>query len=325
MKVLVVGGAGYLGCVLVPFLLKKNFKVNILDLFLYGDNLSPHANLKKIKGDVRNIDIVKQSLQDCEIVIHLACISNDPSFELNPKLGKSINLDSFRPFVEMSKKLNIKKFIYASSSSVYGLKNTKNVDEDSLLEPLTDYSKFKAECEKILNEYKSKDFCVTSVRSATICGFSKRQRFDLIVNIFVNQAFNTKKIKIFGGDQLRPNIHICDISDFYVLLATLKNNEMINGQAFNVGYENYSISKIADLVQNEFDNSLDISSIATNDNRSYHISSKKVFDILGFRAIRDISQAIKDLKIALENKQLHNSMNNEMYFNIQRMRSLNLK
>ena len=157
-KIFITGGAGYVGSVLTPYLLNKGFQITVFDLFIYGDTLPNHPQLKIIKGDLRDKKLLEEVMQGNEIVIHLACISNDPSFELNPILGKQINLDSFEPLVQIAKKNKIKRFIYASSSSVYGIKKEKNVTEDMLLEPLTDYSKFKAMCEKILLKYKSEDF-----------------------------------------------------------------------------------------------------------------------------------------------------------------------
>ena len=195
-NIFITGGGGYVGVPLVDHLLKKGFKVTVLDLFLYGENvLSEHKNLTKIKGDIRDVNILKKYLKNQEIVIHLACISNDPSFELNPTLGKSINLDAFEPLVKISRENNVRKFIYASSSSVYGIKEEKNVVEDMKLVPLTDYSKFKAKCEKILFKYKSDNFITTVVRPATVCGFSKRQRLDLVVNILSNLAYHKKKLQ----------------------------------------------------------------------------------------------------------------------------------
>ena len=157
-RILITGGAGYVGAVLVPYLLEKNYEVTVIDLMIYGKNvLKKHPNLKIIEGDIRNKDLIEKILPGHKTVIHLACISNDPSFELNPKLGKSINLDAFTPLVEISKK-SIQRFIYASSSSVYGIKEEKDVHEDMSLEPLTDYSKFKVECENILRKYEVKKF-----------------------------------------------------------------------------------------------------------------------------------------------------------------------
>ena len=199
-KVYVTGGAGYVGAALVPSLLKEGYKVTVLDLMIYGEKvLKKHPNLKIIKGDIRNKKLLNKTIKDNDAVIHLACISNDPSFELNPKLGKSINLDAFKILVEVSKKNNIKRFIYASSSSVYGLKKYKNVHEKMSLKPLTDYSKYKAVCEKILLRFQSKNFTTVTLRPATVCGFSRRQRLDVVVNLLTNLAYNKRKISVFGG------------------------------------------------------------------------------------------------------------------------------
>ena len=204
-KIFVTGGAGYVGAVLVPDLLKKGYEVTVLDLMLYGEEvLKPHRNLQCVKGDIRDKQLLSKLLQGHDAVIHLACISNDPSFELNPELGRSINLDAFRPLVEISQSAGIKRFIYASSSSVYGIKDEPNVTENMKLEPLTDYSRFKADCEKILNEYQSKNFTTVIIRPATVCGYSSRQRLDVVVNILTNLAYHKRKISVFGGQQLRP-------------------------------------------------------------------------------------------------------------------------
>ena len=199
-KIMVTGGAGYVGSSLVPKLIRAGHEVRVLDLFIYGedvfDDIENKTNLKIFKGDIRDINLVKSSLEGADTVIHLACISNDPSFELNPSLGKEINLDSFRPLVEASREAGVTRFIYASSSSVYGIKEVENVTEEMELEPLTDYSKFKADCEKILAEYQSEDFTTVTIRPATVCGYSPRQRLDVIVNILSNHAYNNNKIKI---------------------------------------------------------------------------------------------------------------------------------
>ena len=173
-KILITGGAGYVGSQLVPALLKLDYSVTVLDLMIYGENVLPnHENLNIVKGDIRNIDLLNKIIPGHDFLIHLACISNDPSFELNPTLGKSINFDAFEPLVKSSIKGKITRFIYASSSSVYGIKNEKNVTEDMSLEPLTDYSKFKGDCEKILNSYKSDNFITTTIRPSTVCGYAK--------------------------------------------------------------------------------------------------------------------------------------------------------
>jgi nucleoside-diphosphate-sugar epimerase len=323
-KIFITGGAGYVGSVLTPYLINKGHKITVFDLMLYGDTLKKDKNLNIIKGDIRNTELLKEAIKGNEIVIHLACISNDPSFELNPTLGKEINLDAFTPLVEISKNLGVKKFIYASSSSVYGVKIEKNVNENMSLEPLTDYSKFKADCEKILFKYKSKDFVTVTLRPATVCGYSPRQRLDLVVNILTNLAYHNREITIFGGDQLRPNIHIQDMVRAYELFINMEN-EKINGKIFNIGFENLTVNQLASEVQKVIGSDVKIKKLPTNDNRSYHISSKKIQDELGFVTNFSILNAIEDLKHAFEKKLLSDCLINENYFNIKKMQSINLK
>jgi len=323
-KILLIGGGGYVGSALTPKLLDENYEVTVYDLFIYGEDvLEKNKNLKLIKGDIRNIDLLSKSLVNQDAIIHLACISNDPSFELNPELGKSINLDCFRPLVEAAKKQEIKRFIYASSSSVYGIKKEKNVNEDLILEPLTDYSKFKVECEKILSEYTSDTFQTTIVRPATVCGYARRQRLDVVVNILTNLAFNKRKIKIFGGEQLRPNIHIQDMINVYLEILKAKKDK-INGQIFNAGYDNFTVKEIALAVKSIIGEDIEIETVETNDNRSYHISSQKMKDILNFNPKFTIKDAVHDLKTAFEEKKLPNSLEDSKYFNIKKMQEIKL-
>ncbi len=324
-NILVIGGGGYVGSELVPELLNHNYKVTVYDLFIYGKNvLIQNNHLNLIEGDIRDINKLKNTIKNFDIVIHLACISNDPSFELNPKLGKSINLDSFRPLVELSKINKVKRFIYASSSSVYGIKKEKNVSEDLSLEPLTDYSKYKAECEKILLEYKDDKFETVIIRPATVCGYAKRQRLDVVVNILTNLAFNKRKIKIFGGDQLRPNIHIKDMVRVYLNVLEAKA-ELVNGEIFNAGYDNMKVKEIANVVKKVVGDDVKIDKQETNDNRSYHISSEKIKKIINFEPNFTIEDAVKDLKYAFENQKLPGSLENSIYFNIKKMQEIELK
>lgn len=324
-NIFITGGAGYVGSVLTPYLLDKGFKVTVYDLMIYGNNvLKKHNNLKIINADIRNAEMLKKTLPGHDVLIHLACISNDPSFELNPKLGKSINLDSFEPLVKLAKQNLIKRFIYASSSSVYGVKKEKNIDETISLEPLTDYSRFKADCEKILLKYLSDDFVPVIIRPATVCGFSPRQRLDLVVNILTNLAYHKKEISVFGGNQLRPNIHIFDMVRAYEILINAPTAD-VSGQIFNAGYENLTVNEIARLVKKIIGSDVKIKKIQSNDNRSYHISSEKIKKILGFSTCKTIEDAIKDLKHAFDNKILINTLFEEKFFNIKRMNSINLK
>jgi nucleoside-diphosphate-sugar epimerase len=324
-NIFITGGAGYVGSCLSDYLVEKNYNVTVYDLFLYGENVFDHKkDLRLIKGDIRDTSLLRKSIKNQDIVIHLACISNDPSFELNPNLGKSINLDSFEPLVKISKEENIKRFIYASSSSVYGIKDIKNVHEEISLEPITDYSKFKAKCEKILNNYNDKNFSGVTIRPATVCGYSKRQRLDVIVNILTNVGFHKKEISVFGGDQLRPNIHIKDMVRAYEKLIQA-DDKLVNGQIFNAGWENRSVYEIAQTVKKELGEDISLVVTPTNDNRSYHISSGKIKKILNFQTKFTISDAVKDLKKAFESNLLNDPLNNSDYFNIKKMQSVNLK
>ncbi len=325
MKIFITGGAGYVGSKLVPKLLDLGHSITVLDLMIYGEEvLEEHPNLKKIKGDIRNQKLLEKIIPGHNAVIHLACISNDPSFELNPSLGRSINYDAFEPLVKISRENFVNRFIYASSSSVYGIKKEKNVTEDMKLEPLTDYSKFKGWCEKILNDYKSDDFIVTTIRPSTVCGYAKRQRLDLVVNILTNHAYHNNKIIVLGGEQLRPNIHIEDMINSY--LAVLKSDySKINGEIFNVGFKNQSVNELAMDVKKVIGKNVEITKKETNDNRSYHVSSQKIKDILDFETKFTIQDAVRDLKKAFDNKLLFNSFENKKYFNIKMMQSIKIK
>ncbi len=322
-KILIVGGAGYVGTELIDILINK-YKVTVYDLFIYGDNLINHENLIKIKGDVRNKQLLKKVTEGQDYVIHLACISNDPSFDLDPELGKSINFDPFEPLVKASKENGVKRFIYASSSSVYGIKNDRNVDENCSLEPITDYSKFKAKCEEILLKHSDDNFLGTIIRPATVCGYSKRQRLDLVVNILTNLAFNKGEILVFGGAQLRPNINIKDMCSVYLDVIKSKK-ENVKSEIFNVGFENYSVEKLANIVSENIKKKVSIKYVKSDDNRSYHISSDKVTNKIGFKTNFTIENAVIELRKAFERNKLKDPLNNEMYFNIKRMKSINLK
>lgn len=329
MKVLVVGGGGYVGSKLVPSLIDDGYEVVVLDLFIYGDvfkEIASNKKLTQIKGDVRDLQVCDTALKGCDAVIHLACISNDPSFELDPNLGKSINFDSFEPFVLLAKKNKISRFIYASSSSVYGVKKELNVTEEMSLEPLTDYSLFKAECEKVLLKHISDKFICTILRPATVCGYAPRQRLDLVVNILTNLAYNTGKIKVMGGDQMRPNIHIDDMVDAYkhVLKAP---KEKINGEIFNVGYHNLTVMELSNLAKDVVGKKrkVELEIVPSNDDRSYHVNSDKMAKKLGFRPKRNIKDAIEDLIEAFEKGKLPNPLDDPKYFNIKTMKAINLK
>ena len=334
-NVLVVGGAGYVGAILVPKLLEKGHKVTVLDLYLYGHDIfedyDNHPNLVQIKGDMRHEGTVEKALCGCDTVIHLACISNDPSFELDPALGKSINLDSFEPLVKASKAAGVNRFIYASSSSVYGIKEGVDVTEDLELEPLTDYSKFKVETEEILERYREPGFTTCIIRPATVCGYSPRQRLDVIVNILTTHAIVNRRIRVLGGAQLRPNIHIQDMANLYVELLDMPD-EKIDGGVYNGGYYNDTVMNIAQTVKRvvEEDKDLGVGEIElvvepTNDNRSYHVSSAKLQNQLGFKPQYTIEDAVRELVEAYKAGKLPNPMEDIRYYNIKTMQAIGLK
>ncbi len=327
-NVLVTGGAGYVGSMLVPKLLAAGHKVSVLDLYMYGDDifadLHANPNLREVKGDLRDPKAVARALQGCDAVIHLACISNDPSFELNPDLGKSINFDCFRPLVQAAKKEGVRRFIYASSSSVYGIKDEPEVTEDLPLIPLTDYSKYKALCEQVLAEERAPGFATLILRPATVCGYARRLRLDLTVNILTNHAVNNGRITVFGGSQKRPNINIEDMTDLYVQCLQY-DDRLIDGKTFNAGFENHKVGEIAEIVRGKVGQGVEIVTQTTDDLRSYHVSSQKIADELGFKPVHTIDDAVQSLVAAFSAGRVPNSMTDPTYYNIKTMQALNLQ
>ncbi len=333
-KILVVGGAGYVGSALVPKLLDEGHYVRVLDTFWFGYNVFNEWILKNgfsdrlesVEGDIRYYDL-KSAMTDMDCVIHLACISNDPSFELNLDLSKSINYDAFLRVIEAAQTKKIKRFIFASTSSVYGIKKEKNVTEDLSLDPLTDYSKYKAFCEMELKMIPKDRLPWVIIRPATVCGFAPRLRLDLIVNILTMAALTKGKITVLGGAQKRPNIHIDDMADLYVKLVT-EPDEKIRGQIFNAGGDNFSVMKIAFLVKTIIEKVkkseiIEIEVQPTDDLRSYSISSEKIKRELGWQAQYTISDAIRSLIDAFSSGKIPNP-DDQKYHNIKTMQLLNV-
>jgi nucleoside-diphosphate-sugar epimerase len=327
-KIFLTGGAGYVGAVLVPKLLDRGYEVTVIDLYIYGehvlDSVKDNPNLTQVKGDIRNRSLLEEYIPGCDTIIHLACISNDPSYELNPNLGKSINYDAFLDLVDVSKKNKVRNFIYASSSSVYGIKEVSDVTEDLPLEPLTDYSKFKAECETVLLDAATDDFITTIIRPSTVCGYSPRLRLDLTVNILTNHAVNNGKILVFGGEQMRPNLHIEDMTDLYLFILE-QPDEKVHKKIYNVGYHNYKVKDIAEIVKNTLGQNIAIEVTPSDDNRSYHVSSQKIKNELGFEAKHSVEDAVLDLKKAFDEGKIPNSMEDISYYNLKTMQSINLQ
>jgi nucleoside-diphosphate-sugar epimerase len=321
---LVTGGAGYVGSVLTPKLLAAGHKVRVLDAYYFGagplDAVRGHASLREIHADLRDRQALDAALTGCDAVIHLACVSNDPSFELDPELGRSINYDAFLPLVELAKRRGVRRFIYASSSSVYGIKEEENVTEDLPLRPLTDYSKYKALCEDVLLAEREPGFATLILRPATVCGYSPRLRLDLSVNILTNLAFHKREITVFGGAQRRPNLHIEDMTELY-LSALQWPDKRIDGKIFNAGWQNLSIRDIAELVRQEVGDDVRIVTSPTNDLRSYHISSAKIERELGWTPRRTVRDAVRDLATAFVAGKAPGSLTDPKYFNIKTMQA----
>lgn len=330
-KVLVTGGSGYVGCVLIPKLLAAGHTVVVYDLLLFGSKgLPTHPNLSLVEGDLRDTPKIAGNLKGIDSVIHLACISNDPSFELDPTLSKSINYDCFEPLVIACKTAGVRRFIYASTSSVYGVSDSPEVTEEHPLVPLTDYNKYKGLSEPLLLRHQSPEFTTVIVRPATVCGYSPRMRLDLSVNILTNHAINRRLITVFGGSQQRPNIHIDDISDLYVQLLDYPDAK-IAGEIFNAGYQNFTISEIAEKVRMVVEEEMPeggpikIETTPSNDLRSYHVSSKKIAEKLGYTPKRSIEDAVRDICNAFRDGLLPNSLEDDSYINVKTVQKMGLR
>lgn len=326
--VVVTGGAGYVGSCLVPKLLAAGHSVTVLDLFLFGyssfGQAQQYSNLRLLRGDIRSAESVQRALTGADSVIHLACISNDPSFELDPDLGRSINYDCFRPMVRMAKDAGVNRFIYASSSSVYGIKDEAEVTEELALEPLTDYSKYKALCEDVLEAERAPGFTTLALRPATVCGYAPRLRLDLTVNILTNHAINNRKINVFGGGQTRPNINIEDMTDLYVR-ALDYDDALIDGGIFNAGYENHTVQDLAGMVRDVVGDDVGIATTPSDDHRSYRVCSRKIQEQLGFTPRYSIEDAIDGLVDAFRRDEIPNPLSDDRYYNVKRMQTLELQ
>lgn len=325
------GGAGYKGCVLVPKLLAADYDVVVYDRMYFGsDGLPEHSDLRVIDADIRDITTFSEAVRKCDAVIHMACISNDPSYELDPDLSRTINFDCFEPLVVASKRAGVQRFINISSSSVYGVSDAPEVTEEHPLNPLTDYSKYKGMCESVLFEHGSPDFVPVNLRPATVCGYSPRMRFDLTVNILTNLAVNRGKITVFGGAQKRPNIHIDDITELYIKMLDFPEDQ-VAFKTFNVGYENDTVARLAEIVKSvverEFPDKppISIETTPTDDNRSYHVSSRKIDQELGYRPCRTIEDAVRDLCCAFRAGKFPDSLTNEAYTNVKTMKKLGFR
>jgi nucleoside-diphosphate-sugar epimerase len=324
-RVLITGAAGYVGSKLVPALLSDFYEVIAYDTFWFGDHLPASTALMRVKADIRDIDRLRSVLltNNVQSVIHLACLSNDPSSEIDKKLTRSINYDAFIPFVEACAEAGVERFIFASTSSVYGVSDAPDVREDHPHVPLTLYNTYKSWCERDLQLFcRNSGMEYVIIRPATICGYSPRQRLDLSVNILTNLAVNKGVITVHGGAQMRPNLHIDDMIDCYRFLLA---HPFAAGETFNVGVENVSIiglaRKVARICGCEgFD--VPISVEDAIDERSYQVNSDKIARVLNFRPRKSVEMAIHDLKGAFAAGLLPNPLGDARYYNVKRMREV---
>lgn len=333
-NVLVTGGAGYIGSVVVPRLLSAGRRVRVLDLYAFGReslaNARAYPGLEEIQGDIRDGDMLNRVLDGIDAVIHLACISNDPSCELDPELTHDINYRAFEPLVRLSREHRVQRFIFASSSSVYGISDAAQVTEDHPLKPISLYNRYKAMCEEVLFRYEAPEFTTVAVRPATICGTSPRQRLDLTVNILTAHAVERGAITVFGGTQQRPNLHIDDMVDLYELLLRLPS-AAIGGQAFNAACRNHTVAELAGLVKQMVERQIPdrgpitITTTASDDPRSYHVCVDRIRDRLGYSPRRSIEDAVVELIAAFRAGRLPAAMTDSRYYNVQRMKELQLR
>ncbi len=312
MRVVITGAAGYVGSVLVAELLKLDCNIIAIDTFWFGENsLIDHPNLKKIKSDICELDFNNIIMED-DIVVHLACISNDPSFDLDISFSKKINFEASYKLINICNQKKIKRFIYASSSSVYGLKNTEQVTEDLSLEPITPYAFYKAEVEKILKNTKW-EFDYVILRPATVCGLSPRLRLDVVVNMLTAQAYFTQKITVFGGNQFRPQLHIHDMVSAYILC--IFSTSKFQGEIYNVGEKNYTVFEIAQIISQNINAPVNIVTKNILDNRSYRLTSKKFLKDKNFIPEYNVQKAILEL-IDFFNKNRKLNWQDSCYHNV---------
>ena len=300
--VLVTGGAGYIGSRLVPKLLAAGYRVRVLDAEYFINGLLPsiaHPHFEFMKGDIRDKFAVEAALSGVGTVIHLAAVANDPSFSCDAELSRSININCLPHLMGSAKSSGCRRFIYASSASVYGINEQSLVDEHQPCVPITDYSRFKAEGESVLFSLTNATFETVAVRAATVCGWSPRQRLDLTVNTLTASALARREITVFGGGQYRPNIHIDDLCRLYTMLVQCEALGQLCGRAVNAGCENHTVSNIAievkQIVDRYFGASIPIKTTASDDVRSYRLDSAWVQRALGFECVYTIRDAVLEI------------------------------
>lgn len=323
-KILVTGGAGFVGSLLVPELLKVGYPVNVLDWFIFKKDLFKrfkNSRLNCMVGDIRHQETVKRSLDGVDIVIHLAAISNDPSSELNPDATKRINLEAVCNLADTAKTAGVKRFINASSASVYGIQKGKPSSEDTEPNPITLYSMCKLDSEKYILSLNSPGFTTTSLRPATLSGYSPRLRLDLTVNILTYLAVCKQVVTVFGGEQYRPNLSVKDMVRAYLLFLTCESTK-IGGRAFNVSHSNFKVIEIAEEIQRTLDKkNVRIEKTPSDDKRSYSLDASRITEVLGFKPIYDIDDSIIELSGRLTDGTI-TSPSDAVYRNVEFLRGI---
>lgn len=305
--IVVTGGCGFIGHALTTSLLELGHPVRVIDAMWFGNYLPKHENLEVVKADVRNLE--ESCFEGVDTIFHLANVANDPCSDLNSKLNWEVNALASMQLVEMAIKKEVRHFVFASSGSVYGVKEEPLVTEELSLVPISDYNKTKMISERVLLSYADK-ILVSCIRPATVCGYSPRMRLDLAVNMLTMQALTNQKITVFGGDQTRPNIHLRDLVSVY--LHTMANPEKMVG-IFNAGFENLSIMEIAEQVVRHVPAEIVVTE--SNDPRSYRLSSQKLLDT-GFAPVSSVKKGILEVIEAFNSGKLQME---ERYFNVKTM------
>ncbi|MCW7988397.1 hypothetical protein XF35_24785 [Streptomyces platensis subsp. clarensis] len=326
--VLITGGTGYIGSVLTRRLLAAGAQVRALDLQVFGNGLAGlrHDRLETVRGDIRDADQYRAALDGVDTVVHLAAVANDPSFDLDPDLGRSVNHECLDHVFKLASEAGVRRLVYASSASVYGVSDAPEVDESHPLVPITDYNKYKAMGEELLFPLTGPDFETVAVRAATVCGPSPRQRLDLTVNMLTAQAVVAREITVFGGAQYRPNVHIEDLVDVYERLVLDATLGPLSGRAVNVGQQNLTVADIAtavaDRVSGRTGAPVTITTTASDDKRSYRLTSTLLAQALGIVPARTVGQASDEVAAAIVDGTLPDALTDPRYYNVRWMREV---
>ncbi|KAA5834553.1 SDR family oxidoreductase [Saccharopolyspora hirsuta] len=324
--VLITGGAGYIGSVLARRLLAAGVRVRVLDAQFFGDGLHGLADpgLENVRGDIRDAAAYRAALDGADVVVHLAAVANDPSFDLDPDLGRSINFDCLDHVMRLPREAGARRFVYASSASVYGVSDSPDVDENHPLVPITDYNRYKARGEELLFPLTATGFETVAVRAATVCGVSPRQRLDLTVNMLTAQAVVNGEITVFGGAQYRPNVHIEDLVSVYERLVLDGTLGALNGSALNVGNQNLPVAEIAEVIAARVESAtgkpVAITTTESDDIRSYRLTSRRLRETLGITPARTVADACDDVTEAIRNGDLANPLADSRFYNVRWMK-----